>query len=128
MRFPLAPILWSAALAAHIPLPALAADGNAEAGRQLYQERCAACHSPDFNGTGPAHRGVYGRAAAQAPGYANYSKALKASGLVWTEQNLQRWLADPEKLVPGQIMGISVAEEQVRTDLIAYLKTLAARK
>ncbi len=105
-----------------------AESGNAEAGRQLYQQRCAACHSPDYNGVGPQHRGVVGRLAGQASGFANYSLALKASGLVWTEQNLQRWLADPEKLVPGQAMGIQVQEEQARSDLIAYLKTLTAKK
>jgi cytochrome c len=98
--------------------------GNADAGRLLYQQRCTVCHSADYNGVGPAHRGVYGRAAAQAPGFANYSKALKASGLVWTEDNLKRWLTNPEQLVPGQGMGISVPEEQARADLVAYLKTL----
>ncbi len=110
------------------PTTAPAPVGNADTGRQLYQQRCAACHNADFNGVGPLHRGVVGRAAAHAPGFANYSAALKASNLVWTEHNLQRWLADPEKLVPGQTMGVSVPEEQARADLIAYLKTLTARK
>lgn len=44
--------------------PALAA-GDADAGRVLYQARCAACHSLDYNGAGPAHCGVLGRAAGQ---------------------------------------------------------------
>src|SRR5882672_1586843 len=73
--------------------PALAA-GDAEAGRALYQTRCTACHSLDYDGVGPAHRGVFGRAAAHAKGFA-YSDALKASRLVWTEDALDRWLADP---------------------------------
>lgn len=104
------------------------AQGNAEAGHQLYQARCTACHSLDFNGVGPAHRGVFGRNAAQAEGFGGYSKALKSSGLVWNEQNLDRWLTNPEQLVPGQGMGISVPEAQVRADLIAYLKSLPAKK
>jgi cytochrome c len=101
------------------------AGGDADAGRALYQARCAACHSFDYNGVGPAHRGVFGRLAAQAPGFV-YSEALKSSHLVWNEDSLDRWLADPEKVAPGQRMGINVPEAQDRGDLIAYLKKAAA--
>ena len=99
--------------------------GDAEAGRALYQARCSACHALDFNGVGPAHRGVFGRAAGQAPGYA-YSDALKASRLVWNEDTLDRWLADPEKVAPGQRMGVNVPDAKERSDLIAYLKKASA--
>ena len=109
-----------------IALPALAA-GDIDAGLTLYQTRCAACHSLDYNGVGPAHRGVFGRQAAQASGFA-YSDALKASHVVWDETSLDRWLADPEKFAPGQRMGISVPEAAARRDLIAYLKQAAAAK
>jgi len=100
--------------------PALAA-GDADAGLALYQARCSACHSLDHNGVGPAHRGVFGRGAALAPGFA-YSDALKSSHLIWDEASLERWLADPEKAAPGQRMGISVPDAKDRADLIAYLK------
>jgi cytochrome c len=109
-----------------LAFPALAS-GDVDAGLALYQTRCTACHSLDYNGVGPAHRGVFGRQAAQAPGFA-YSDALKASHLVWDEASLDRWLADPEKLVPGQRMGVSVPEAAARQDLIAYLRQLAAAK
>jgi cytochrome c len=99
---------------------ALAA-GDAEVGRALYQTRCAACHALDYNGVGPSHRGVFGRAAAQVPGFA-YSNALKATRQVWSEDSLERWLADPEKFAPGQRMGLNVADPKERSDLIAYLK------
>jgi cytochrome c len=104
------------------------AEGDATRGQALYQSRCTACHSPDHSGVGPAHRGVVGRAAGQAPGYANYSPALKASGLTWNDATLDRWLADPEKLVPGQRMGVNVPDVAERADLIAYLKQLSAPK
>jgi cytochrome c len=81
----------------------------------------------DFNGVGPAHRGVFARAAAQAKGFA-YSDALKASHLVWTEDALDRWLADPEKVAPGQRMGVNVPDANDRADLIAYLKSASATK
>ena len=102
------------------------AAGDATAGRTLYQARCSACHSLDYNGVGPAHRGVFGRAAGQAPGFA-YSDALKASRVVWSEEALDRWLSDPERFVPGQRMGINVPEAKDRADLIAYLKTATAK-
>ena len=65
------------------PLAAHAMPGSVEAGKALYQARCAACHSLDYNGAGPAHRGVFGRQAGQAPGYQNYSAALRGSHQVW---------------------------------------------
>jgi cytochrome c len=40
---------------------AWAAPADATRGQAVYQARRAACHSPDFNGVGPAHRGVFGR-------------------------------------------------------------------
>lgn len=101
---------------------------DATRGQAIYQARCAACHSVDFNGVGPAHRGVFGRLAGTARGFANYSAALKRSGLTWTEANLDRWLADPEALVPGQSMGISLPDAGERADVIAFLRTLARAK
>lgn len=103
-----------------ITRPAAAA-GDAEAGHALYQARCTACHSLDYNGVGPSHRGVFGRAPAQARGFA-YSDALKAVKAPWTEATLDRWLADPEAYAPGQRMGLNVPDAKERADLIAYLK------
>lgn len=96
---------------------------NQGRGKMLYESRCIGCHSLDSNRTGPAHRGVFGRRAGVVPGY-DYSPALKASGLVWTKENLDLWLTDPEKLVPGQKMGYSVPDARDRSDLVAYLKSL----
>lgn len=105
-----------------------ATGGDAELGRVLYQTRCAACHSLDYNGVGPAHRGLFGRKAAQVAGFA-YSDALRDARQPWLEDSLDRWLADPEKFAPGQRMGVSVPDSQDRRHLIAYLKqaTLAPK-
>jgi cytochrome c len=102
---------------------ALAAEGDAARGKALYDARCIACHSPDANRVGPAHKGVVGRKAGAASGY-TYSPALKASQVVWSEATLRAWLADPEKAIPGQKMGYSVASAEDRDHLVAYLKTL----
>jgi len=107
-------------VAAVAALPAFAA-GDAQSGAALYQSRCTSCHSLDHNGVGPAHRGVFGRAAGSAPGFA-YSDALKSSHLVWGDDTLDRWLADPET-VPGTTMTYAgVPDAKERADLIAYLK------
>jgi cytochrome c len=99
------------------------AGGDPEHGLALYRTQCMSCHSVDYNGVGPAHKGVFGRRAGSLANY-NYSPALKAAGLVWSESTLDKWLRDPEQLVPGQKMGVMVQSAQDRADLIAYLKTL----
>lgn len=78
------------------------------------------CHSLGDNDVGPRHRGVVGQAAGAVPNYA-YSAALRTSGLVWTPANLDKWLTDPQKLVPGTKMYFSVVKPQDREDIIAYL-------
>jgi cytochrome c len=100
------------------PLP-----GNATRGAALYDAKCGACHSLDANRVGPAHRGVFGRKAGQAPGFA-YSPALKGSNIVWTTANLDRWLSGPTTMVPGAAMGFRLASPQDRADVIAYLRTV----
>jgi cytochrome c len=95
--------------------------GDAGRGKSLYAA-CMGCHSLDENDVGPMHRGVVGRRAGAVPGYA-YSAALKASGMVWTPTNLDRWLSGPQALVPGAKMFFQVPNPQSRADIIAYLAT-----
>jgi cytochrome c len=97
------------------------AQGDAAHGKSLYEARCAACHSLQFNSVGPTHKNLFGRRAGTAPGYA-YSPALKESGVVWGEDTLSRWLADPEKFIPGQRMFISIPDAKERADIVAYLQ------
>ena len=97
------------------------AEGDAAQGQMLFQSRCIACHSIDAHRVGPALGGVFGRRAGSAPGY-QYSPAVKDSGVVWNAQTLERWLTNPEALIPGQRMGYSVADPMIRADLIAYMR------
>jgi len=96
--------------------------GDAQRGKVLYQN-CTSCHSIDENDIGPKHRGVVGRMAGTAPDYA-YSSALKASGILWDTENLDRWLTNPSALVPGTKMFFFLKEAQDRADIIAYLAEL----
>jgi len=97
------------------------AAGDAIRGEQLYESRCMACHSLDTNRVGPMHRGVYGRKAGSVPDFA-YSEALTSSPIVWSDTTLNRWLTDPEALIPGQRMNIRVLSADDRADLIAFLR------
>lgn len=87
--------------------------------------QCRACHSlkadePDK--VGPNLHGMFGsRAGSRRSGFA-YSPALKASGVVWDEETLDRWIENPTELIPGTRMayaGLDDAER--RRVLIAFL-------
>lgn len=103
-----------------------AAGQDAARGRDLYESRCFACHSLDADRVGPRHRGVYGRKAGGVAGF-GYSPALRNAQVVWNDATLDRWLSDPQKLIPGQRMNFRVARTEDRADIIAYLKQESAR-
>jgi len=110
----LPPALLAAAAAA-------APVGDAARGAGIY-ERCQACHALERNRAGPRHCGLLGRPAGTAPGFRGYSAALKNSGIVWSAESLDRFLADPLSTVPGTRMGYAgVKDAQERADLIAFL-------
>ena len=113
--------LAAALLCATAAPAAIAAD--AAHGEEIYNSRCIACHSPDANRVGPKHRGVVGRTAGTVPDF-NYSRAVRGSGVVWSEKTLDEWLTNPQAFIPGQRMNFRVADPADRADLIAYLKTL----
>jgi cytochrome c oxidase assembly protein Cox11 len=95
-------------------------------GRELFTERCAACHALGSNKTGPLLGGVVGRKAATIAGY-RYSSALAAANLVWSAETLDKWLAGPQAFVPGARMPVSVPQAAARRDLIAYLEQIGAQ-
>jgi cytochrome c2 len=103
---------------------------NADHGKILFATKlCSACHSVTKASmtSGPTLLGVVGRKAATVKDFANYSAALKKSGLVWTEPALDEFLAAPMKKLPGTTMPIAVPAADDRADVIAYLKSLAPK-
>jgi len=51
---------------------------------------------------------------------------MKKSGIVWTARTLNRFLADPARLVPGTTMTYAgIPDPKERADLIAYLEAAA---
>lgn len=93
-------------------------------GKQLFAERCTACHALTENKFGPMLGGVVGRRAGSAPGY-NYSTALKDAGFVWSPEKLNHWLENPRGYIPGVKMPIRVLEQSSRKDLIGYLESVS---
>ena len=101
-----------------------AATGDPERGAQVFQS-CAACHSlePGEHRTGPSLAGIVGRHVGTVAGFTRYSSALEQADVTWTEEMLDRWLADPQAVVPGNSMTFpGIRDEQARADLIAYLE------
>ena len=104
------------------------AEGDATRGARAARA-CMACHSfePGRHMTGPSLAGVWGRKAGTADGFLRYSQALKRSGLVWDERQLDAWLKNPAALVPGNEMGFpGVADSRTRGDLLAYLEAVSS--
>jgi len=102
------------------------AQGDAARGEKLF-EQCHACHSIErgANEVGPTLFGMFDRKAGELDDF-RYSPALKRSGITWTAQTLDEFVADPQKKVPGNRMpyaGMSDARE--RAELIAYLQKVA---
>lgn len=86
---------------------------------------CRACHQigpTAKNAVGPVLNGVVGRKAGSFPGYV-YSDANKGSGLVWTPEELDKYLTSPQTVVPHTKMifpGLKNAQQ--RQDVIAFLE------
>src|ERR1700719_1993136 len=101
------------------------ADGqNASDGEALFQKRCTGCHALDSDHEGPRLRGVVGRAAGTVKTF-QYSEALKNAKHVWDETNLNKWLTDPESVVPDNDMSFQVPKQEERAAIISYLKSLS---
>jgi cytochrome c len=99
------------------------AEGDAARGEKRFEE-CATCHTTErgVNNVGPSLNGVFERKAGEIADF-RYSPALKKSGITWTPQTLDTFIADPQKQVPGNRMPFAgMPDAGDRADLIAYLQ------
>jgi cytochrome c len=92
-----------------------------------FKKSCGTCHVADAEAgprQGPNLFGVVGRQAGAATGFA-YSAAFAAGsgGIVWDEGTLDRWLTDPQSVIPGAVMLYKQADPDKRRLVIEYLKT-----
>jgi len=116
----------SLAAAAALSAPALA-EGDPAAGEKVFN-KCKACHMVGDNAqnrVGPHLNGIVGRpvSAVEDFRYSDASNEAAAAGMVWTEENLAAYLADPREFMPGNKMSFAgLRKDEEIANVIAYLK------
>jgi cytochrome c len=102
------------------------ADGDAARGEARFQD-CAACHKLEAgsNNVGPSLHGLFERKAGALADF-RYSPAMKRSGISWTPETLDKFITDPQAMVPANRMPYAgMANASDRADLIAYLQKVS---
>ena len=126
-------LAWAALAAPTDAAPQAVGSPQAESpqfkrGRLLYLQ-CRACHELKPSGAalvGPHLAGIVGRKAAGVAGFP-YSAALSTQSFSWDRERLDRWLASPGKMLPGNTMAFAgIASAEDRAALIAYLEVATA--
>lgn len=113
-------------LSAAVVLPAFAQSGDPAEGEKVFK-RCQACHvvNAPTNRVGPHLVGVVGRKAGSVEGF-KYSDAMKQAGekgLVWTPEELDKYLTNPKGDIPGNKMAFAgLKKPEERANVIAYLQ------
>jgi cytochrome c len=119
-------ILVLGAVLIAVTLPSAGSANDATSGKELFEKRCSGCHSPERDMEGPHLGGVYGRRSGIIPAFP-YSDALKKAQITWNADTLDKWLTDPEQLVPNTDMAFRVEKADERTEIIRYLQQLPGK-
>ncbi len=88
--------------------------------------KCSGCHvlRKRTHGIGPDLWDIVGSEVARHSGF-QYSQSLKKFGGRWSRARLDKFLRDPEKLVPGTTMKTpGIEDKQQRQAIIEYLAKL----
>lgn len=99
------------------------AAGDAKKGEKVFA-KCKACHTLEKgqNRVGPSLHGIFGRKSGTAPGF-KYSDAMVKAGVVWDEDKIEKYVADPKGFVPGnKMVFVGLKKKDEIEDLLAYLK------
>ena len=104
-----------------VGMPAAPADD----GKLAFNNSCRTCHSlkAGDNRLGPSLHGIIGAKAGQSAGYA-YSQSLRQSGVTWNEATLERWIENPDAVIPNNNMKPynGLADAAVRKKIVEFLK------
>lgn len=94
-------------------------------GEEAYNNVCRTCHSvkPADNRLGPSLSGIVGKKAGGESGY-QYSPSLKDSGVTFDEATLDKFITNPDSVVPGNNMKpyTGISDAALRAKIIAFLK------
>lgn len=95
-----------------------------------FNNACRTCHSmkEGDHRLGPSLYGVVGRKAGSVEGYP-FSSAMQQSTIVWTEENLDQFIANPDKVVLGNAMKPygGIDDPGQRGEIITYLKSISGK-
>lgn len=120
--------LPAAILAALCLATTASADTGEEDDKVAFNNACRTCHAIDAGDhrLGPSLHGVVGREAGSIDGY-GFTSAMKQSGITWDEETLDKFIASPEQVVPGNGMKPfgGIQDEAQRKQIIAYLKSIS---
>lgn len=107
------------------PLPILLAKADAARGEKAIA-KCKTCHSFEKGGPnkiGPHLYGTIGHQVGHSEGFA-YSKGMKDHGGEWNFENLNEFLTNPKKAVPGTLMNFAgISKEEERADILVWLNS-----
>jgi cytochrome c len=98
----------------------------AATGEQLFVKQCGVCHTVDASAPprqGPHLVGIIGRTAGKMP-KANYSKGMKAARFTWDRDHLDKWLAEPQAVIPDTTMMYRQNDPAIRAAIIEYLASI----
>jgi cytochrome c len=104
-------------------LPAFASAQGTELGQEVFRAKCIACHAISCNRIGPKLEDIIGRKVGSVPDFGGYTAEMKTAGFVWSEEKLDKFLADPNATIPGTLM-VSAGKlegSSERQNLIAFL-------
>ncbi|MDG2332663.1 MAG: c-type cytochrome [Myxococcota bacterium] len=90
---------------------------------------CWSCHdlTGDAIKVGPPLLGLFGQQAGFVKGFP-YSRAMMASRVVWQSGTLDRFLSDPQGLIPqNRMLSAPLADPQQRSDLIFFLQRVSGQ-
>jgi cytochrome c len=118
-------VVAALALSSALAGAATAAD-EAAAGEQLFNNSCRTCHSwkPGDHRLGPSLHAIIGRKAGTDEGF-GYSSSMKNSGITWDEENLDKFITNPDDVVPGNNMKPfpGIHDAATRKKIIEFLKS-----
>ena len=109
-----------------VPQEPAAKGAATESGQQTFNNACRTCHTTKEgdNRLGPNLHNIIGRKAGSLQNY-GYSSAMKGADFVWDKDKLDRFIAKPDEVVPGNNMkpygGLTSAED--RAKVIAFLES-----